>query len=139
MWASYSEIKTGKVEKPTICVPGPAGNRTVDNGSPAECEDHRWQNATALERSANDELYGTGTEEHLVEAKDDLWEQSGARGWSSHDILQSEVFHVADKWTGGTRVGERVAPKQPLEADTWAVLVYHSPRYLQKSCPLTHP
>lgn len=53
-------------------VPGPASYRTVDDGSPTESEDERWQYATALEGSANNELDSTGAKEHLIQAEHDL-------------------------------------------------------------------
>jgi hypothetical protein len=63
-------------------------------------------------------LYSDGAEEHLVEAEDDLGQKGGARRWSRHDVLQAKILHVTNKRTGGTRVGERVTPEEPLEANT---------------------
>lgn len=120
---AYSKVKTGKVEQPAIRVPCPACDGTVNNGSPAESEDHGRHDATTLKGSTDNELDGAGAEEHLVEAEDDLREQSGTGRRGSHYVLQSEVLHVADERTGGTRVGKRITPEEPLEADTEALLV----------------
>ena len=69
---TYSEVKAREVEQPTIGVPSPACDRTVNDCCPAESEDHRWHDASALERSTDDQLYSASTEKHLVEAKYDL-------------------------------------------------------------------
>ena len=118
---TYSEVKAREVEQPTIGVPSPACDRTVNDCCPAESEDHRWHDASALERSTDDQLHCAGAEEHLIQAEDNLGEEGRARRGSRHDILQTEVVQVTDEGTGSTGVRERVAPEHPLEANTWQI------------------
>lgn len=115
---AYSEVETGKVEKPSICIPCPASNGTVHNCCPAESENHGRHDATTFERSTNDELYSNSAEEHLVKTEDDLRKKGGARRRGRHDILQAKVFHIANERAGRPRVGQRITPEEPLEAYT---------------------
>lgn len=108
---AYGKIQTGQVEKPAVCVPCPASYGTINNGSPAESEDHRGQDTTAFKRSTDNQLHSDGAEKHLIEAEDDLGKQSRTRRWSRHDVLHAKVLHVTDERTGSTRVGERIAPE----------------------------
>lgn len=75
---TYSEVKTGKVEQPSVGVPSPACNRAVHDGRPAEGKDHGRHDATTFKRSTDNKLYGTSAEEHLVEAEDNFRKESGA-------------------------------------------------------------
>lgn len=70
---TYSKVKTRKVEKPAVGIPCPAGDGTIHDGSPAESKDHRRHDASAFERSTNDQLYGDSAEKHLIEAEYDFW------------------------------------------------------------------
>lgn len=121
---STSKVERWQIEQPAVCVPGPASDRAVDNGGPDESEDQRWHNSASLERTTNDELDGTSTEEHLIETKHNLWEQCGPRRWCRHDVLQTKVIHVPDKSIGGARVGEGVTPEHPLKAGACVMLAH---------------
>ena len=74
-----SIIKRRKVEEPTIGVPCPASNGTVDDGAPAESEDEGWKDATTFESTSDDNLHCTSSEEKLVETEDNLRQDSTAR------------------------------------------------------------
>lgn len=113
-----SKVKRGKVEKPTIAIPGPASDGAVDDGSPAKGKDHGRHDATTLKRTSNHKLNGNGTEEHLVETEDNLWNQSRTGRRCDANVHQAKVGHVANKGTGSARVRQTVAPKHPLEAYT---------------------
>lgn len=92
-------------------VPSPAGNWAVHNGGPAESENQGWQNAATFEGSTNDELHSTSTEEHLIQAEDDLGQQSRSRRWSNQDILHAEIGKVTNESACSAGVGERVSPE----------------------------
>lgn len=47
--ASTGEVERGEIEEPTVGIPGPAGNGAVDDGRPAEGENHRRKDAATLE------------------------------------------------------------------------------------------
>lgn len=134
-----SKVERGQVEEPSVglksrCrvtmysslivrigstyIPGPAGDWAIHDGSPAKREDHGGKNATTLEGSTNDKLYGTCTEEHLVQAENNFWQERRSRGRCRHDVFETKVCHVTDEGTGGTGVGEGISPEHPLEAYT---------------------
>jgi hypothetical protein len=50
--ASSSEIEGREVEEPPVGVPGPASNRTVDDGGPTKREYCRWKDTTSFKRSS---------------------------------------------------------------------------------------
>lgn len=52
-WSSTSEVKATEHERPAIGVPGPAGDRIVDNGGPDEDEDNTWEHATTVSSRAD--------------------------------------------------------------------------------------
>lgn len=47
------EVETSELEYPTGCVPGPAGNRVVNDGGPDEHEDDAREHAATLSDGAN--------------------------------------------------------------------------------------
>lgn len=51
--STTGEVKTSELEYPTRWVPGPAGNRIVDDGGPDKHEDDARKHATTLGNSAN--------------------------------------------------------------------------------------
>jgi len=46
--SASSVVERRQVEKPSIGIPSPAGDRTVDNGGPEESEDQARQDASTL-------------------------------------------------------------------------------------------
>lgn len=98
--STASIVKLRQVEKPSVRVPGPGGNRAVDDGSPAEGKDQTGQDATALKRTSDQDLDGDSAEEQLVKAEDDLGDVCVARRWRCRDIPETEVGHVADEGRG---------------------------------------
>ena len=109
------KVERGEVEQPAIGVPGPASNRAVYDGSPEEAEDKGWQDTTTLERSTDNDLDGTGAEEELVQAEDDLGKIGRAGRRSNPDIAHTKIGHVTNEGTSSARVSESVAPEHPLE------------------------
>ena len=73
--STSSIVKGGKIVEPSVTVPGPAGDRAVDNGSPNKGEQQRWKNSATLKGAADHDLTGTGAEEELVQAKDDVGDE----------------------------------------------------------------
>lgn len=110
-------IERRKLEEPTIGVPGPAGNRTVDDSAPAEGEDKRRKDATTFKGTSNNDLDCTSSKEKLVETEDDFRQDGTARGWCSGNVSQTEVGQVADERARSAGEGERVTPEHPLERD----------------------
>jgi hypothetical protein len=51
----------------------------------------------------------------LIQAEDDLRDNSTTRTWRSHDILHAKVGKITNEWTGSPGVGQRVAPENPLK------------------------
>lgn len=66
-----SIIEGGEVVEPAIAVPGPAGNRAVDDSGPDEGEDHGGEETTALKGTTNHNLYGSNAEKALEEGEED--------------------------------------------------------------------
>lgn len=58
-------IENTIVEGPSVDVPNPAGNRTVDKGCPEESENHGRQNSATFSCGTNDESSSDSTELHL--------------------------------------------------------------------------
>lgn len=71
-WPTSGIVKRGKIVEPSVTVPGPAGDRAVDNGSPNEGEQQRWKDSATLKGAADHDLTGTGAEEELVQAENDV-------------------------------------------------------------------
>jgi hypothetical protein len=116
--ASTSKVERREVVQPTVGVPGPASNRAVDNGCPAESKDHGWQDASTLEAATDDEYNRANAEEHLIETEDYLRKKGGAGRRGRHDILQAKVCHIANEGISGSRVCEGISPEHPLKAYT---------------------
>lgn len=115
--AATSEVKRWKVVQPSIGVPGPACNWAVDDRSPAESEDHGGHDATTLEATTDNEDDCANAEKHLVEAEDDLREEDRAGRGSGNDVLHAKVCEVTNERVRRARVGQRITPEHPLEAD----------------------
>lgn len=49
------------VVEPTVAVPCPAGDGTVDDCCPPEAEDQGWDDASSFESTTDDDLYCAGT------------------------------------------------------------------------------
>jgi len=109
------KVERREVVEPALGVPGPAGDRAVDDRRPAEAKDEGWQDAAALEGTANDNLHCASAELQLVEAEDDLRDVCVVWRRRSGDILETEVGQVPDEGVRAAAVGETVAPEHPLE------------------------
>lgn len=118
------EVEGGKVVEPAVAVPGPACDGTVDDRGPTECKDETGDDTSTFERAADNDLYGTCAEEHLVQAEDNLGDVNASRRRGRNDIFKAEVGEVADEGVRGARVGKGVAPK-PTDRR-------------QQSCRVTH-
>jgi len=55
-------VKLRQIEKPSVGVPSPRGDRAIDNGSPAEGKDQTGKDAATLERTSDQDLDGAGAE-----------------------------------------------------------------------------
>ena len=95
--SAASVVKRRQVEEPSVRVPSPGGNRAVDDRGPAEGKDQTGQDAATFEGASDQDLDGTGAEQQLVEAEDDLWDVGVAGRGCRRDVLQAEVGHVADE------------------------------------------
>lgn len=115
--ASSSKIEGWQVVQPAIGVPCPACDWAVNNGGPEEGKDQRWKDAATLEGASNHDLDSAGAEQHLIEAEDDLGDVDRAGRGSGDNVLHAEVGQVTNEGVGSARVGKRVTPEHPLEAD----------------------
>ncbi|KAI3476989.1 hypothetical protein L1887_61419 [Cichorium endivia] len=100
-------------------VPGPVGDRVVDDRRPAERKDHHGPQArTVGKRTARDD-HRDGGEHHLVDAVQQLRQhRASGRGTNVHAHQTKVVQTYADELVGrGWREGEREAPEEPFERD----------------------
>jgi len=125
-----SEIPNGKEEKdkltckikdaqfgtPTIYIPCPAGDGTINQRHPQKCEDHRWENATALSDSANQNCYRDTRAFHLIKCEQQGRNFSGTWGGAIKDVHQTKVLEIAHETIGGSgRERQGVTPEVPLK------------------------
>lgn len=103
-----SVIKGRQIVKPSVGVPGPARDWTINNSRPQEAENQGWNNSAALERAADQDLNSRGAEEKLIEAEYNLGQVRGPRRRSSLDSHHAKVLHRANERTGITSICERV-------------------------------
>lgn len=113
--SSSGEVERWELVEPAVGVPGPAGDRAVDDGGPAETEDEGGDETATLEGASDHDHDGTGTEDHLVQAEDNLGDDSRSRRGCDADVLHTEVGEVTDEGVGGAREGERITPEHPLK------------------------
>lgn len=114
--ASIVENTVG--EAPAVGVPDPVGERAVDEGGPAEDEDHGGNDSATLSNSADRKSTGDGTEHHLVEGVEEGGNERRADRGSAPDLHEAEVSKITDEGVvGGLGEGQRVAPEVPLEDD----------------------
>ena len=64
-WPSSGIIEYAIVEGPTVNVPDPAGEGTIDDGGPEPQEDHQGDDATTFSDGASGDGGSHGTELHL--------------------------------------------------------------------------
>lgn len=100
--------------EPTIGVPGPASNRTVNNCRPAKSENQRWKNSAAFKCTTNYNLNRTSAEKKLVEAKNDFGKVRVSDRRSRHDIFHAKVCQIADEGACCSAISQRVSPEHPL-------------------------
>jgi len=113
---STGEVKTAHDERPSVRVPGPACDRTVDNSQPAEKEDHDGTDLGSLGETTDgedtsDELSSvvfsdmlssvTYSEHALVDTEEEFGNSRRSDGWGAEDSLEAEVLQVADESGSG--------------------------------------
>ena len=108
-------VERGEVEEPSVGVPGPAGDRTIDDGGPEEGKHQAGKNPTTLEGTANNNLHGARAEEQLIETEDDFGNVGVTGRWCHKDVPHAKVGHVTDEGRCGSGVGQSVSPEHPLE------------------------
>ncbi len=128
--STSGEVERGECVEPSICIPCPASDGAIDDCSPEEAEDQGRNETSSLEATTDHNLYRTSTinvnkvtsleldhlpEQHLIQAEDDLGNDSTSWTGRSHDILHPKVGEVTDKRTRGSRVCQSIPPKHPLE------------------------
>jgi len=114
---SAGEVEAAELEDPAAGVPGPAGDRVIDDGGPDEHEDEGGQHTAALCGSADGEGDGDAGEHALVDGEHQVGDLCGADGGGAEDVAEADVVHIADVRAGGLGEGQRVAPEEPLEGD----------------------
>lgn len=110
-----SEVESAHLIRPAGRIPGPAGDRVVDNCSPDEHKHHARQHAAPLSHGTGGERDGDGGEHALVDGEEQVGEPRGGDGWGAQHTLEAEVGQVSDEGAGRVREGQRVAPEEPLE------------------------
>ena len=109
-------VETAHLVRPAVVrVPGPARDRIVDDGAPAEDkQEDGSQSRTVRKGTAHD--YGREHgKHHLVDAVDKLRDSSAARAVLHVDVYQAKVLEVSDKRAGRITERERETPEEPLE------------------------
>ncbi|KAH0238759.1 hypothetical protein KCV06_g575, partial [Aureobasidium melanogenum] len=112
-----SVVERGKLGKPTIGIPCPAGDGAVDNGAPAETEDERRKDATTLESTTNDDLDCASGEEKLVETEDDFRNDGTARL-----PMKGPATAIEQTDTRNDQVYEETADNEVNIASIWGCL-----------------
>ena len=64
-----SEIEAAHLVRPSGRIPGPAGDRVVDNSGPDEHEDDAREHASSLGHSTSSKSHSDGLEHSLVDGK----------------------------------------------------------------------
>ena len=113
--STSSIVKGRKVEEPSVGIPCPAGNWTINDGGPEEGEDQARKNAATLEGATDHDLHCACAEKQLVETEDDFGDVGVTRRWCYHDVPHTKVGHVTDESRGSPGVGQSVSPEHPLK------------------------
>lgn len=115
---SASVIHDTIFEAPAINVPCPAGDRTVNEGSPEEDEDHERKDSTSFGDGSSNDGGGRGAELHLVETVEQFGNQRGTGTRCAESVHQTKVLEVTNEAICGLGgEGERVTPEIPLKGD----------------------
>ena len=91
-WCSSCEIETAEDERPAGGVPGPAGDRVVDEGGPDEDEEEEGAETAAFGDGADGEAGGDAGEHELVYAEDDGGDAVGAGRGRIANAAEGEVL-----------------------------------------------
>lgn len=112
---SASKVKSTHDEGPAVGVPGPAGDRVVNEGRPEEGEDQDGAETCPLSNSAHCDDGSDGGEHALVDAEHDRGDASAADRRGVENTLETKVLQIADVLVGTIRESERISPEEPLE------------------------
>jgi len=115
--SSTGKIETTLIKNPALRIPGPAGDRVVDDGGPNEHVDDTWQHTASLGYGAHSQSNGNASEHALVNTKHEIRNAAAPNGWRSKHIFEAEVIQSTNKFSGLVRKGQRIAPEEPLEGD----------------------
>ena len=85
-------IKRGQVEEPSVGVPGPAGDRVVDDGGPDEHEDDAGQHAAALGDGSDGQGYCYASEHSLVDGEEEVGDLVAAYAGGAEDVAKADVL-----------------------------------------------
>ena len=99
--SAAGEIKTAHLRRPAVGVPGPAGDRVVDDGGPDEHEDDAGQHAAALGDGSDGQGYCYASEHSLVDGEEEVGDLVAAYAGGAEDVAEADVFEVADEGVGG--------------------------------------
>ena len=122
-----SEVETSELEDPARGIPGPAGDRIIDNRGPDEDEDYACEHAAAVGSGSDGEgrarkslLAGCKMEEEknvrdscehaLVESVQQIRDLWTAHTWLCKDIVEAKIREVANEGARGVRECKRIAP-----------------------------
>lgn len=109
-------VKVTQAGKPSVRVPGPAGNGGVDNGQPDEEVKHHGAESGALVGTTDHNHTSNGSEHTLVDHVEDIGHR-GNNGGSTQAVLEAKVVKVTNELVGGVGESQRVAPEEPLEGN----------------------
>lgn len=113
-----SVVEDTVLETPAVGVPHPVSERAVDEGGPAEDEDHARNDATALGNGTDREGTSDSAEHHLVEGVKEGGDERRSDRGGAPDLHETKVLEITDEGVAGRLgEGERVTPEIPLEDD----------------------
>jgi hypothetical protein len=114
--STSSKVETTHLEGPPSRIPGPAGDRVIDNGSPDEDEDDTGTQTGAVHGCTDSQSWGNGREHALVNSEEQVWNLCAPDGRLSKDVSETNVLKIADIGSRGVGEGQGVAPEEPLKA-----------------------
>jgi hypothetical protein len=111
---STSKVETSEFVRPSVRVPGPVGNRVVDERRPNEDKDNRRTELAAL-GDRTDCKHGRNRREHeLIDAEHNRGNARRAHRRSVEHIDQGRMLEITDKGPSCLRESERKSENVPL-------------------------
>lgn len=95
-----SEVKSTHLVRPSIGVPGPAGDGVIDDSGPHEDEDDAGEHSAALGDGAGRKGHGQGGEHALVDGEEHVRYMGRTDRRPGQDIAEAKVCQVTNEGPG---------------------------------------